>query len=110
MPRYFIEQGVHRCVAAREAGLEELPAVLHVEDQPDRVIMVRLSELYTLRAVVHGGKTARRDLPGLIAAMQDDTRRSRVPLIHVQPVGAFAQPKFIPLVSVVIGDHEEDIR
>lgn len=63
MEEYYIEAGVHRCVAAREAGLDEIPAILHREGCPDVLVVVRLESLHSKRAVVVGQKTRRRDLP-----------------------------------------------
>lgn len=45
-----------------------------------------------------------------MAAMADDGRRGRVPPVELQPLGAYRQPKTIPLRDVRIGDHEEDVR
>ena len=108
MAEYYIEAGVHRAVAAREAGLEEIEATLHAPDQPSIRVRVRLADLHSNRAAVVGVKTKRRDLPGLIAAMADPKVRTRGPPIDLQPLGVAFQPRSIPLASVVIVAEEDD--
>ena len=41
LPQYYIADGVHRAVAARENGLLLIPARLVVQGQTDRLIYVR---------------------------------------------------------------------
>lgn len=109
MEEYYIEAGVHRAVAAREAGLEEVRAILHREGIVDEEIVVRLDQLFANRETVVGVKTKRRDLPGLIQAMLDPVARGNIPPIELQIRGVFAQPnKLFALHDVVIVFEEED--
>ncbi len=108
MDAYYIEAGVHRAVAAREAGLEEIEAILHVPEQPSIPVTVPLASLHSSRESVIGQKTKRRDVPGLIAAMLDPIARRKVPRIDIQSLGIPGQPKSIPLASVeIVGEDEK---
>ena len=106
MDGYYIEAGVHRAIAAREAGLTEIEAVLHTPDQPSRRLIVSLDGLHSPRASVIGVKTKRYDLPGLIRAMSDPAARLKVPPIEIQRLGEPGQPALVPLATVVIVDEE----
>ena len=111
MELYYIESGVHRAVAAREAGLTELPARLYVPNSPVLELDVSLASLRSKRRTITRRITRRRDLPGLIRAMADPVTREKVPRIELQRFGEFAQPKTIPLADVVItnANDEEDV-
>ena len=107
MDEYYIEAGVHRAVAAREAGLTEIRAVLYVPYQPPQHLSVPLDRLHSSRRSVVGHTTRRRDLPGLIRAMADPVARAKVPEIAIQRLGEQGQPSTIPLADVGITDQEE---
>ena len=46
-PQYYILDGVHRGVAARELGVAELPAKLFVAGGPPREVAVRVDSLHS---------------------------------------------------------------
>ena len=48
-PQYYIADGVHRAVAAREIGLALLPARLVIQGQPDQLVYVSLDQLHSPR-------------------------------------------------------------
>jgi len=110
MDEFYIESGVHRAVAAREAGLLEILAVVYIPGSAPLEIMVPLSTLHSNRRSVSRRITRRRNLPGLIRAMSDPAARESVPRIELQRLGEFAQPKTVTLVEVRIIEEnvEED--
>ena len=102
MDEFYIESGVHRAVAAREAGLFEIRAVVYIPGSPPLEMMVPLSALHANRRSVSRRINRRRNLPGLIRAMSDSAARESVPRIELQRLGEFAQPKTVPLIDVRI--------
>src|SRR6266566_1204694 len=87
-PQYYIADGVHRAVAARENGLQLLPARLVVQVQPDRFIYVRPDQLHSPKASISRRVTARRNYPALEAALATPAGRAAVPPIEIQRLGA----------------------
>lgn len=108
MDEYYIEAGVHRAVAAREAGLSEIEAVLHVPGVPPVAMTVRLDSLHVNRVTVTRRVTRRRNLPGLLVALADPVARAKVPPIQLQRLGEFGQPRLVPLRLVTITDDPEE--
>jgi hypothetical protein len=64
LPQYYIADGVHRAVAARENGLLLLPARLVIQGQPDQFIQVRPDQLHSPKLSISRTVTSRRNLPG----------------------------------------------
>jgi hypothetical protein len=102
LPPYYIANGVHRAVAARENGLPFIAAKLIIQGQPDRFIDVRLDQLHSPKSSISRRVTARRNYPALEAAMATPAGRAAVPSIEVQPLGAPGQTASVPLAQVQI--------
>jgi hypothetical protein len=102
LPQYYIADGVHRAVAARENGLSLLPARLVVQGQPDQFIYVRPGQLHSPKASISRRVTARRNYPALQAALATPAGRAAVLSIEVQPLGAPGQTASVPLAHVQI--------
>jgi hypothetical protein len=98
---FFIENGVHRAVAARENGLKALPAILYEPGQPPRQIWVPLDRLHSPRTSV-SRSDQRHNYPALEQAMGTVAGRMRMPPIEVQPLGLQGQPPSVPLDQVTI--------
>jgi hypothetical protein len=98
---FFIENGVHRAIAARENGLLLIPAVLYESGAAPRTIWVRLDQLHSPRRSI-SRSDPRHNYPALEQAMGSPQGRSRMPPIEVQPLGAPGQPSSVPLAQVVI--------
>ena len=47
LPQYYVKQGVRRCVAAREEGLIDIPAIIVEEGKPDVQTRLRLNQLHS---------------------------------------------------------------
>lgn len=102
LSQYYIADGVHRAVAARENGLARLPARLVVQGQPDQLIYVSPEQLHSPKASISRTVTARRDYPALETVMATPAGRAKVPPIEVQPLGAPGQTASVPLAQVKI--------
>ena len=98
---YFIEDGVHRAVAARENKLKAIPAVLYEPGQPPKLVFVPLDQLHSPKLSI-SRSDPRHAYPLLEAAMGTPLGRSKIPPISLQPLGAPGQPQSIPLGQVTI--------
>lgn len=97
VPQYFIEQGVRRSVAAREAGLKDVPARIHEPGSPPLLARVALDQLHSpkpfiLRDHRHIRNT---EYPTLVL-------KTEPPPIDVQPLGQPGQGKTTPLMQVAL--------
>jgi len=101
-PQYYIADGVHRVVAARENKLSLLPARLVIQGQPDTSIYVRPDQLHSPKASISRKVTARRNYPTLEAALGTPAGRAAIPPIEIQPLGAPGQTASVPLAQVQI--------
>jgi hypothetical protein len=101
-PQYYIADGVHRAVAARENKLLLLPARLVVQGQADRLIYVSPDLLHSPKASISRKVTARRNYPALEAALATPAGRAAIPPIEIQPLGAPGQTTSVPLAQVQI--------
>jgi hypothetical protein len=102
LPQYYIADGVHRAVAARENGLALIPARLVVQGQPDRLVYVHPDQLHSPKRAIIRRVTARRNYPALEAALATPAGRAVVQPIEVQPLGAPSQTASVPLAQVQI--------
>jgi hypothetical protein len=100
--QYYIADGVHRAVAARENGMATLRALLVVQGQPDQVIDVSPDQLHSPKASISRTVTSRRNYPALEAAMATPHGRAALPPIEIQPLGAPGQTGSLPLAQVQI--------
>ncbi len=98
---FYIEDGVHRAVAAREAELTAILAKLIRDGMEDELILVRLDRLCSPKERV-GRWDHRRDLFDLVALLKTPIGRAKMPEISVQPLGAAGQTRSIPLTDVEI--------
>jgi hypothetical protein len=98
---YYIEDGVHRAVAARQNGLKTIPAVLYEPGQPPRTIFVPLDQLHSPKSSI-SRSDPRHNYPALEAALGTPLGRSKIPPISIQLLGAPGQTKAIPLDQVAI--------
>jgi|SRR5580765_6435347 len=101
-PQYYIADGVHRAVAARENGLTQLLARLVIQGQSDQFIYVVPDQLHSPKASISRTVTARRNYTALEGAMATPAGRARVPPIEVQPLGTPGQTASVPLAQVTI--------
>ncbi len=102
LPQYYIANGVHRAVAARENHLMLIPARLVIQGQPDQLIYVRPDQLHSPKQTISRTITTRRNYPALEAAMSTPAGRAAIPPIEIQPLGAPGQTASVPLAQVQI--------
>lgn len=100
--QYYIADGVHRAVAARENHLAAIPARLVIQGQQDQLILVRLDQLHSPKPTIHLAVTARRNYPALENAMGSAKGRATIPAIEIQPLGVPGQTASVPLTQVQI--------
>jgi hypothetical protein len=98
---YYIEDGVHRAVAARENQLSKIPAFLYEPGQPPRRMYVSLDQLYSPKRAI-SRSDPRHNYPALEAAMGTPAGRAAMPAISIQPLGIAGQTSSIPLAQVAI--------
>jgi hypothetical protein len=75
---FFIENGVHRAVAARENRLKAIPAILYEPGQPPRQIWIPLDRLHSPRTSV-SRSDPRHNYTALERAMGTAAGRMRMP-------------------------------
>src|SRR6266513_600356 len=91
IPQYYIADGVHRAVAARQNGLQSIRVRLVIQGQPDQLIDVSPDQLHSPKKSISRRVTSRRDYPALEAALATPVGRAAVPPIEIQPLGAPGQ-------------------
>ena len=97
MPFYFVAAGVRRCVAARAAGLVDIPAIIYEPGRPPVQTRLRLDQLYSPKA------TVARDFRYL-RGCDYPTRvlKTEPPPIEVEPLGLPGQTGSVPLAQVAL--------
>jgi len=95
MPQFFIQQGVRRCVAAREAGLTDIPAIIYEPGQPPCRARIALADLHSPKLSIA------RDFR-YIRGCEYPTKvlKTEPPPIEVEPLGLPGQKKMVPLFQV----------
>lgn len=97
MPQYFIEQGVRRSVAAREAGLPDIPAIIHEPGKPPTMARIPLDQLHSPKAsIVRDSRYVRH------TEYPTHVLKTAPPPIHVQPLGLPGQSVTTPLMKVAL--------
>ena len=86
-PDYFIEDGVHRAIAAKNAGLAVIPAILFESGTAPRRVLVALSKLYSPRLTI-SRSDPRHNFTVLEAAMRTVSGRMKIQPISIQVIGA----------------------
>lgn len=98
---YRILEGVHRCVAAREAGLTEVRARIDRGGGLGLPEMVELSALFSPKSEI-GRWDRGRDFHVLIGMIGDPTVRPTIPPVELTPVAARVAKYLTPIADVVV--------
>jgi hypothetical protein len=96
---YYIEDGVRRAVAALEAKLQSILAILHESGKPPATVLVNLDRLHSPKSSLS------RSSPRYLRAVQgmlSPQGRAGMPEIHLQPLGEPGQKSTIPLAHVTL--------
>jgi hypothetical protein len=96
-PQYYIQQGVRRAVAAREAGLTEIPARLVEAGKPDMMLRVALTQLHSPKRQIARDYRYIRD-----SEYPTQVLKTEPPPIAIEPLGAPGQSSAIPLAQVLL--------
>ncbi len=95
--RYYVAEGVRRSVAAREAGIKVIRAILRQPGKNDRIVNVALEQLYSpKRSISASDPRYQRAARG----MATPVGRSSMPPIEIEPLGTAGQTSSIPLKDV----------
>jgi len=95
--QYYIAEGVRRSVAAREAGMKLIRAILHEPGQPDRIVYVAPDQLHSpKRSISASDPRYQRAAQGMATA----AGRNAMPPIEIEPLGSAGQTGSIPLQNV----------
>jgi hypothetical protein len=96
-PQYYVEAGVRRSVAAREAGRADIPAIVYEPGKAPVATRIPLDQLHSPKQVVLRDFRYVRfsEYPTLVL-------KTEPPLIHVQPLGLPGQSNAIPLAQVAL--------
>ena len=97
LPQYYIKQGVRRSVAAREAGLIDMPATIVEDGKADVLTRILLDQLHSpKREILRDYRYIRNtEYPTRVLKTQP-------PPIIVEPLGLPRQGSSIPISRVVL--------
>jgi hypothetical protein len=98
---YYILNGVHRAVAARENGLQVILAFLFVEGQVPQLLAVPLDRLHSPKSTI-SRSDPRHSYLALEKAMSTPAGRSIIPEIEIEFLGSSGQTGSVPLAQVVL--------
>ncbi len=101
MDEYYILNGVHRAVAARENGLRFILAVFNLEGQMPRLVAVELDRLHSPKAAI-SRSDKRHNYPSLERAMSTPGGRALIPPIEIELLGSRGQSRSVALARVVL--------
>jgi hypothetical protein len=96
-PEYYIQDGVRRAVAAREAGWSDIPARLIEQGKADLFFRVALSQLYSPKDFILRDYRYIRNVeyPTLVL-------RTQPPAIEIEQLGTPGQSAVVPLAQVIL--------
>lgn len=103
MSLFRVLEGVHRCVAARRAGLSSIRARVDVQGCLGPVVEVALADVFTAKTEI-GRWDRHRDFLGLVALMQDEEKRAAIPPVELVEVSATVARYLTPVSVVVVTD------
>jgi hypothetical protein len=95
--QYFIQSGVRRAVAAREAGRDDIPALIVEAGRPDVLARVRLDQLHSPKVAIDRDHRYLRncEYPTRVLGTQP-------PPIEVEQLGLPHQGPSVPLSQVIL--------
>jgi hypothetical protein len=108
MALYTIMSGVHRSVAAREAGLNAIIAQIEQDGIKVGVKVLPLSTLYSPKATINRWDRGW-DFHDLIESMKTVEGRAKLPPIFVVAITTKYSEKQTPLMEVRVLDDTEEI-
>ncbi len=96
-PQYYIREGVRRAVAARAAGLRDIPAKIVILGRADVFTRLDLDQLHSPKPAILRDYRYIRDIEYRTVVL-----RTEPPAIEVEPLGTPGQSGSVPLHQVVI--------
>lgn len=101
MPPYKVLEGVHRCVAARKAGLKEIPARIDTGGRPGPATLVPLDQVFTTKREI-GRWDRRRDFLVLVQLYADEATRDAIPPVELKQVSDRVANRLTRVADVVV--------
>lgn len=96
-PQYYVLDGVRRSVAARDAGLHDIPAQVQVPGQSDVWTRLDLDQLHSPKPFILRDSRYIRDTEYRTAVL-----KTQPPSILVEPLGSPGQTGSVPLGHVIV--------
>jgi hypothetical protein len=106
MTRYKVLEGVHRCVAARLAGLTEIQARIDSDGNLGPAVFIPLGQIYSTKREI-GRWDRRRDLMDLVRMFADETIRGAVPAVELSVVPDWVSKYLTPIAGVIVERTDE---
>jgi hypothetical protein len=97
MPQFFIQEGVRRSVAAREAGLPDITAIIYEPGQPPRTQRIPLTDLHSPKLSIPRDSRYIR-----FCEYPTKVLKTEPPPIEVEPLSLPRQKKSVPLQQVTL--------
>jgi hypothetical protein len=94
---YYIQQGVRRCVAAREVGRADIPAIIYEPGQAPVTIWIPLDQLHSPKPFILRDYRYLRYTDYPTRVLKTDP-----PPIEVEPLGLPGQARTVPLRQVTL--------
>jgi hypothetical protein len=101
MAQYRIMSGVHRCVAAREAGQTEVRAVVDRGSGLGPVEMIPLADLFSPKPAI-GRWDRNRDFMVLVGMTTDPVQRDALPPVELVAASPRGVKYLTPLAGVIL--------
>jgi len=98
-PIYKILAGVHRCVAARLAGLTEIKACIDDGGNLGPEVLIRLDAIVSVKSEI-GRFDRNRDFHELLRIMANDVERERLEAIELMQISERHAKYFIRVADV----------
>jgi hypothetical protein len=96
-PQYYILEGVRRALAARDAGLLDIPAQIQIQGQSDVWTRVDLDQLHSPKRFILRDFRYIRDTEYRTAVL-----KTQPPAILLEPLGSPGQTGSVPLSQVIV--------
>ncbi|MGL6096097.1 MAG: hypothetical protein ACRC7O_09910 [Fimbriiglobus sp.] len=104
---FLIAQGVHRCVAAREAGLSGILAQIEADGQKSATRVIPLEVLVSPKPAI-GRWDRGRDFWRLVELLGTPSGRAVIGAVFVSPVSSERAARFTRLLDVAIVDSPDE--
>jgi hypothetical protein len=106
MTQYKVLDGVHRCVAARLAGLMGIQARIDTDGNLGPAVLIPLGQIYSTKREI-GRWDRRRDLMDLVRMFADKTMSDNIPAVELLAVPDWVTKYLTPIADVIVEQADE---